>query len=68
LPPCLQTEAELQGLDAAEVERLAAEAADLQARAATALRLAQRRLLLTADACLVLLAVLRGQRWAVAGL
>lgn len=39
-----QTEAELQGLDAGEVERLAAEAAELQARATTALRLAQERL------------------------
>lgn len=45
-----QTEAELQGLDAAEVERLADEAAELQARAATALRLAQRRLQVAAPA------------------
>lgn len=39
-----QTEAELQGLDLGEVERLAAEAAELQSRAAVALRLARARM------------------------
>lgn len=42
--PQAQTEAELQGLDLGEVERLAAEAAELQARAAVALRLARARM------------------------
>jgi hypothetical protein len=39
-----QTEAELQQLDYKEVERLAEDAADLQWRAATALRLARQRM------------------------
>lgn len=43
-PPTMQTEAELAQMDLHEVEHLAAEAAELQQRAALVLRLAQQRM------------------------